>query len=74
MCKLLMSSWTSFSTDNFTLNCINFSNQNSTTIEIRHPKCNKDGKSDLIDILKIENKNFSHSHASCSWRVANQKM
>jgi hypothetical protein len=52
MGKILCSDANSFSTENFTWNCISFA-KDSATINIRFPKINKDGKGDFIDIFKL---------------------
>ncbi len=47
----------SFSTENFTWKCVNFTKE-SATINIRFPKINKDGNGDYIDIFKTKNTEF----------------
>jgi hypothetical protein len=57
MGEILCSEANSFSTENFTWKCVNFTEE-SATINIRFPKINKDGNGDFIDIFKTKNTEF----------------
>jgi hypothetical protein len=57
MGEILCSEANTFSTENFTWNCVNFV-EDSAKINIRFPKITRDGKGDFIDIFKTQNKDF----------------
>jgi hypothetical protein len=58
MGELLSTNEHSFDTETLTWDCVNFTSESSAVIQIRFPKCSKNGNSQFVDLFKIKEPEF----------------